>query len=104
MRTDTSALIEALHDARTRIADAVYALTVLEAQRLGLKVRLYDEARAGGKTQKDSEDLVRIHPDYVAHQQQIGGQEHARDLLMAEAERLKYTVQLQIATLHEGAP
>lgn len=106
----TQGLITELYEARVRHAQAVHHLTVLEAQRVGLKLRLFEQYRgdtnpATGKPNSESraEDLVRATPEYVTHLQAISGQEHARDLLAAECERLKYTVQLQLAAVAVAA-
>lgn len=96
----TQGLIADLYETRVRLAQAVHHLTVLERERIAMKQAQYDALRQGGKSQKDSEEAQRVIPEYVAHLATISGQEHARDLLAAECERLALTVKLDIATLN----
>ena len=97
---ESEAMVTRLYALRLRLADAAQKLGDLEQQRIEMKQGIYDTLRAGGKTQKDSEEAVRIAPEYVAKLQEVAGQEHARDLLGAEAEATKYRIQLTVGMLN----
>jgi hypothetical protein len=101
MRTeeDIEQYIGEMEASRICAADYARKLVDLEAERITLRVAIYDRFRATGKTQKDSEDAARTDPDYQSLQATIGGTEHAKELQLAAAETARLRAKLGIALI-----
>jgi hypothetical protein len=91
--------LDQLKEFRHRAALIRRELTNAEFDGRLLRLRIEERAKGTGSTKTDAEKTAKADPEYLAHERRVADRVMDFDLVLAEAEVLHLSIQMQLAIL-----